>query len=106
MKFWRTATGAVALQFDDPRIADALYARNGGACARTLPINSTNDVLPGGPVSSVAGKKGILGGAKIISPSIGKSTVARSTVAGVRFFWEIGATARRILQHSIPAGCG
>src|SRR6266513_4673043 len=71
-----------------------------------LPINSTNDVLPGGPVSNVAGRNEIFGGGKAASASIATSTRTRLTIVGARIFAGVGETARRILQHSIPAGCG
>jgi hypothetical protein len=39
-----------------------------------LPINSTNDVLPGGPVSSVAGVNEIIADGKRAIASSAKST--------------------------------
>src|SRR6266853_6195105 len=50
------------------------YARDGGAWARILPINSTNDVRPGGPVSSVSRVNEIFGGAKAANFTKGRST--------------------------------
>ena len=59
---------AVALQ------AERDYASDGGAWARILPINSTNDVRPGGPVSSVSRVNEIFGGAKAANFTKGRST--------------------------------
>ena len=56
-------------------------------------------------MSNVAGENEILGGAKIVSSSIARSTCMRSTMAGARFFAGVAATARRTLQHSV-VGCG
>src|SRR2546423_654394 len=69
-----------------------------------LPLNSTNAVLPGGPVSSVAGRKEIFAGAKTrISTNTG-STCGRSTITGASCFALLAASARRILQHSTDLG--
>src|SRR5438876_905562 len=71
-----------------------------------LPTNSTNDVVPGGPVSSVAGRNEIFGGGKMASGSNVRSTWIRSTIAGAGFFAGAVERARRILQHSVPVGWG
>jgi hypothetical protein len=65
-----------------------------------LRFSSANEVLPGGPVSSVAGTSEIFGGDKTVALS-----KPRSTMAGVRIFGGALQSARRTLQHSIPPGC-
>jgi hypothetical protein len=62
-----------------------------------LRFNSTNEVLPGGPVSSVSAEKEIFG--DVATTTWAKT---RSTIAGVGFFAGACETARRILQHSAP----
>src|SRR5437868_11374827 len=64
-----------------------------------LPINSAKKVVPGGPVSSVASAKEILGGAKTMSFSTAKSARITSTIAGARLLAGVATTARKILQH-------
>ena|SRR5438270_5603775 len=64
-----------------------------------LPINSAKKVAPGGPVSSVAGAKEILGGATTMTFSIAKSVRITSTIAGARLLAGVATTARKILQH-------
>jgi hypothetical protein len=71
-----------------------------------LPINSTNDVVPGGPVSSVAGANEIFSGVETTKPSDEKLAGARSTIVGAGFLAGAFDTARRILQHSVPPGSG
>ena len=66
-----------------------------------LPINFTNAVVPGGPVSSVAGANEIFGGAATIKSADEKSAGARSTIAGARVLAGRFEVARRILQHSV-----
>jgi hypothetical protein len=75
----------------------ANYANNGGACARTLPINSTKEVLPGGPVSSVGQRNEIFGGARTIN--LAKTSGGRSTIAFAKLFAGLATVARKILQQ-------
>ena len=64
-----------------------------------LPINSVNEVVPGGPVSSASELKEIFGGAAIMSFANEGSTGTRSTIARAGFFTGLGVSARKILQH-------
>ena len=71
-----------------------------------LRFSSTNEVLPGGPVSNVAGRTEIFGAAKIVNSINARLAFGRSTIAGARFLAGAFETPRRILQHSMPMGCG
>ena len=63
-----------------------------------LRFNSPNEVLPGGPISSVSAEKEILDGVGTTN-----CTKTRSTIAGAGFFAGALESARRILQHSLLA---
>ena len=64
-----------------------------------LPINSANEVVPGGPVSSVTKLKKILGGARTTKLANTRLIGTRSTIARVTVFAKVGTTARKILQQ-------
>ena len=70
-----------------------------------LPINSTNEVVPGGPVSSANERNEIFGGAKISSFANEKSAPARSTIGQAKFFAELATVARKILQQGELLDC-
>ncbi len=70
-----------------------------------LPINSGNEVVPGGPVSSANESKEIFGGAKISSFANEKSTPARSTMGRAKSFAELATIARKILQQGESLDC-
>jgi hypothetical protein len=73
-----------------------------------LPINSTKDVVPGGPVSSVEETNEILAGAPAINRATARSTSGSSTIVRGGIFAVTVATARRILQHCVAevGACG
>jgi hypothetical protein len=64
-----------------------------------LPINSENNVLPGGPVSDATKPKQIVGGAKTINRANARSASARWATAGSQLLAPVESTARKILQH-------
>ena len=70
-----------------------------------LPINSGNEVVPGGPVSSANERNEIFGAAKISSFVNEKSAPARSTIGQAKFFAELATIARKILQQGELLDC-
>src|ERR1051325_4174237 len=79
-----------------------------GACACMLPINSTNEVVPGGPVSRKKPANQEISGRGRIGCAHAMCTFGRSTTAEAGIFAGGVGVARRILQHCVGAAgaCG
>src|ERR1051325_7841452 len=82
--------------------------KNGGACACMLPINSTNEVVPGGPVSRKKPANQEISGRGRIGCAHAMCTFGRSTIAEAGIFAGEVVVTRRILQHCVGAAgaCG
>jgi hypothetical protein len=78
-------------------------AANGGACARRLRFDSTKEVFPGGPVSTVpVASKKMCGVSRIASWWKAELIGRRSIMAGAVFFGCVVGIVLRFLQHWEP----